>query len=68
MMMTGSPGRRAFTLVGQGADDIAGVGEAAHGELLACKGLLQDEADRLIVVDDPDVFHASASAFVKARG
>src|SRR5206468_6427521 len=31
--------------------------EAAHGELLARQSLLAHEADRLIVVDDPDGLH-----------
>ena len=37
---------------------VARVGEAAHRELLARQRLLEHEADRLVVVDDPDGFHA----------
>src|SRR6185369_170489 len=37
--------------------DIARVREAAHRELLAGERLLEHEADRLVVVHDPDRFH-----------
>jgi hypothetical protein len=39
-------------------EHVARVGEAAHRELFACQGLFQHEADGLVVVNDPDGFHA----------
>ena len=38
---------------------VARVGEAADREVLARQRLLEHEADRLVVVDDPDGFHAA---------
>jgi hypothetical protein len=37
---------------------LLGVGEGAHTVLLARQRLLEHESDGLIVVDDPDGFHA----------
>ena len=44
----------------QRGQHLARAGEAAHGELLARERLLQHEADGLVVVNDPDGFHAWA--------
>jgi uncharacterized protein YoaH (UPF0181 family) len=48
--------------------DVAGVGEAAHRELLARERLLEHEADRLIVIDDPDGFHAGRCRLGNGQG
>jgi hypothetical protein len=44
-------------LVLERREHVARVGEAAHREFLARQRLLEDEADRLVVVDDPDGLH-----------
>jgi predicted protein tyrosine phosphatase len=51
----------------QRGQHLACAGEAAHRELLARQRLLEHEADRVVVVDDPDGFHAfRACAGIKA--
>jgi hypothetical protein len=51
-------GDQHLRLVGrQRGHDVAAAAEAAHGELLAAERLLEDEADGLVVVDDPDGLH-----------
>ena len=51
-----------------GGQHVARVGEAAHGQFLARQCLLQHEADGLVVVNDPDGFHAlPAVATLPAR-
>jgi len=46
------------SIVFQCRQHVARVGEAAHGQFLAGQRLLQHEADGLVVVNDPDGFHA----------
>ena len=42
----------------QRVQHLARAGEAAHRELFAGQCLFEHEADRVVVVDDPDGFHA----------
>jgi hypothetical protein len=49
-------------LVLERREHVARVREAADGELLARQRLLEHEADRLVVVDDPDGLHAIGGA------
>jgi len=46
--------------VGQRIEHGARTGKAARGQVLALQGFFEDEADRLVVVNDPDGVHASA--------
>ena len=51
-------GDEHLRLVGvERSQHVASAAEAAHRELLAGERLFEHEADRLIVVDDPDGFH-----------
>jgi hypothetical protein len=43
----------------EGGQHLARVGEAARGQVFAQQGLLQHEADRLVVINYPDRLHAS---------
>ena len=40
-----------------GGQHLARGGKAAHRELFACQRLLQHEAYRVVVIDDPDLKH-----------
>jgi hypothetical protein len=55
-------------LVVQRGQHLARIGEAAHLQLLARERLLQHEADRVVVVDDPDGFHARRRLRKVAQG
>jgi hypothetical protein len=54
-------------VVVQRGQHVARVAEAAGGELLARQRLLQHESDGLVVVYDPDGFHAAAACFLGWR-
>jgi len=54
-------------IVFQRLEHLARAGEAAHAEALALQRLFQHESNGLVVVDDPDGFHAGSWS-IKAVG
>jgi hypothetical protein len=56
----GPPSSRGF----QGLEHFARVGEAAGGKVLAQQGLLQHEADGLVIINYPDRLHGAGVPLV----
>jgi hypothetical protein len=48
----------------QRLEHFAGVGEAAGGKVIAQQGLLQHEADGLVIINDPDRLHGAGVPLV----